>query len=79
MNGLNWQLSVQIDFVPRLQSLTGMTSTQRRQNETTLRDTQARIEKNKIARKRAPTNKIKDSTWWGGWSCKGSTRWSDGS
>jgi len=50
LNGLNWQLSFQIDFVPRLQTLMGMTQSQRRDGVKLLQESQQRL-KNKIKKK----------------------------
>ena len=43
LNGLNFQVSVQIDFLPRLQSLKGMTRAQRRDGEKEYIESQQRI------------------------------------
>ena len=44
LNGLNFQISIQIDFVPRLTSLQGATKSQRRAGQQAYQQAQARIE-----------------------------------
>ena len=57
LNGLNWQLSIQIDFVPRLQTLQGITRNQRRDGEKMFKESQARLQ-NKIKEKTKPKKKV---------------------
>ena len=58
LNGLNWQLSIQIDFVPRLQTLQGITRSQRRDGVKLHLETQKRIaKKEKLKLKKKPTPK----------------------
>ena len=59
LNGLNWQLSVQIDFVPRLQTLQGMTNNQRRDGARIFEESQMRLQKQtKIKKKNKPKKKV---------------------
>jgi len=43
LNGLNFQVSIQVDFLPRLQSLKGITRSQRRDGEKEYVESQQRI------------------------------------
>jgi hypothetical protein len=70
LNGLNWQLSIQIDFVPRLQTLQGITRSQRRDGEQLFKESQMRLQKQtKIKKKRIPKRKYKILyiLLWDGW------------
>jgi hypothetical protein len=59
LNGLNWQLSIQIDFVPRLQTLQGITRSQRRDGEQLFKESQMRLQKQtKIIKKKKPKKKV---------------------
>ena len=58
LNGLNWQLSIQIDFVPRLQTLQGMTNNQRRDGARIFQESQRRVQ-NKIKIKKKTTSEKK--------------------
>jgi hypothetical protein len=58
LNGLNWQLSIQIDFVPRLQTLQGMTNNQRRDGARIFQESQMRVQ-NKIKIKKKPISEKK--------------------
>lgn len=60
LNGLNFQISVQIDFVPRLSTLNGLTKTQRRDGQREYEASlQRQAEKDKITEKRQVKNKTK--------------------
>jgi len=58
LNGLNWQLSIQIDFVPRLQTLQGITRSQRRDGEQIFKESQMRLQQTKIKKKSDPKKKV---------------------
>ena len=58
LNGLNWQLSIQIDFVPRLQTLQGMANNQRRDGARIFQESQMRVQ-NKIKVKKKTTSEKK--------------------
>ena len=55
----NWQLSIQIDFVPRLQTLQGITRSQRRDGEQLFKESQMRLQKQTKAKKKTnPKKKV---------------------
>lgn len=58
LNGMNFQISVQIDFVPRLQSLRGMTRAQRRDGE---KQYQEYLKRSKIEKRKATQKQITHS------------------
>ena len=60
LNGLNFQISVQIDFVPRLQSLVGMTRSQRRDHLKELEGVKKRTDRKLKVAKTKKDNKISD-------------------